>query len=298
MSGQASYQARWAVMPAGGTFNGSTPTWDFVSDTLAAKEQILVGSGLRGYRQRQLEAESNGLYDVSGQLVAEPSIGFLSFWLPYVMGGGSTTVPAFAATVPDFDIVCDRVAGIYKYQSCKISKFSMKFASGQLVRCTMDVIGKAYTSTTFAGAALGTTHLYQPLQSASLVIANATQNMAVEDFELVIDNVISPKRRCKLTNQDLIETDRQVSFRASCAWDSAQAANFANGGFYPDSGVTVTLTNTAVSSTVSAAFTFSQVKIPINHATPQADEFILPIEALCRGTSAGVEFTALLDITP
>lgn len=298
MSGQASYQARWAVMPAGGTFNGSTPTWDFVSDSLIAKEQILVGSGLRGYRQRQLEAESNGLYDVSGQLVAEPSIGFLSFWLPYVMGGGTTTIPAFAQTVPDFDIVCDRVAGIYKYQSCKVSKFSMKFTSGSLVRCTMDIIGKAYQATTFAGAALGTTHLYQPCQSASIVIANATQNMAVEDFELTIDNAIVAKRRCKLTNQDLIETDRQVMFKGSAAWDAAHAANFANGGFYPDSGFTITLTNTAISSTVSAAFTFSRVKIPIAHATPQADEFILPIEALCRGTAGGLEFTALLDIVP
>lgn len=298
MSGQASYKARWGVMATGGTFDSSTPTWDFISDTLAKNETILVGQGLRGYRQKQIEQERAGLYDVSGTLTANPSVGFLSFWLPYIMGGGTSTAPTIAAAVPAFDIVCDRAGGIYKYTGCKVSKFSLKLASGQLATCSLDIIGKTEATTTWAGAALGSSLLYQPLQAADCVFDYASTTTVLEDLELTIDNALSAKRRMALTVQDILETDREVMLRATSVMDATSLALLYAQGASPDNGTTITLTNTSGASSVSATFTFSRVRIPSRTGVPQGDEFLLPIEALCRGTAGAVEFTASLDITP
>ncbi len=298
MSGHASYKARWAVMPAGGTFNGSTPTWDFVSDSLAKNETILVGQGLRGYRQKQVEQERAGLYDVAGTLTANPSVGFLSFWLPYVMGGGTSTVPAFAGALSAFDIVCDRADGIYKYSECKVSKFELKFASGQLATCSLDIIGKTEATTTWAGAALGSTLLYEPLQSADVAFQLDAGDAVVEDLSLTIDNALSPKRRMALTVQDILETDREVMVRGSSVMDTAALALLYGVGATPETGCVISATNTRGASSVSATFTFSRVRFPSKTGVPQGDEFLLPFEGLCRGTAGAVEFTASLDIVP
>ncbi len=298
MSGQSSYKARWAFMPTGGTFDGSTPTWDFISDTVAKNEQILVGEGLRGYRQRQINAERPGLYDVAGQLTCNPSIGFLSFWLPYVMGGGTSTAPAFAAAVPAFDMVTDRADGIYKYAGCKVNRFSLKLASGQLATCTMDIIGKTEATASWAGAALGSSLLYEPLQSATAVFNVDSAEQAMEDLELVIENGLTPKRRMRLTVQDILEGVRDVSLRGKSVMDATSIAALYDRGDDPDLSTTIALTQTRGASSVSATFTFSRVRIPARSGMPEGEEFMLPIEALCRGTAGGVEFTASLDITP
>lgn len=298
MSGHSSYKARWAVMPAGGTFNSSTPTWDFASDTLAKNEQIQTGTGLRGYRGKQSEQDRAGVYDVAGQLTANPSIGFLSFWLPYVMGSGTSTVPAFSNAVQAFDIVCDRADGVYKYSGCKINRFELRFVSGQLATCTMDVIGKTETAVSWAGAALGSSILYHPLQSAECQFEMTGGVQTIEELTLGISNGLSPKRRMNRTVQDILEGDREVFLRGKSVMDTAALGALYGVGGSPDSGVIVTLTNTQGASTVSAIFTFSRVRFPSRTGVPEGDEFMLPFDALCRGTAAGVEFTALLDITP
>lgn len=297
MSGQASYKGRWAFMAAGGTFNSSTPTWDFISDTVAKDEQILVGQGIRGYRQMQIDQERAGLYDVAGQLTCNPSIGFLSYWLPFIMGGGTATVPAFAAAVPAFDMVVDRADGVYKYANCKITKFELKLASGQLATATLDVIGTTEATTTWNGAALGSGILYDPLQAADCVF-NCNNAQAMEELALSIDNGLTPKRRMKLTVQDILEGNREVRLTGKSVMDTAAITDMYGAGATPISGVTVTLTNTRGGQTVSAAFTFSRVRIPSKTGVPEGEEFMLPINALCRGTAGGVEFTAALDIAP
>lgn len=298
MSGNASYKARWAVMATGGTFNSSSPTWDFVSDTIAKNEQILVGQGMRGYRQKQKEQERTGLYDVAGQLTANPSAAFMSFWLPYVMGGGTATAPTLLGPVPAFDIVCDRADGIYKFVGCKIAKMELKLTSGQLATCTLDVIGKTASSVSWAGAALGSTIAYEPYQAADMTFNVTAGAMAVEDLTLTIDNGLSPKRRCSLTVQDILEGDREVALRASSVMDTTALTSFYGVSNTPDTGVVINLTNSRSGSSVSTVFTFSQVRIPDRSGLPQGDEFLIPVEALCRGTAAGVEFTATNDITP
>lgn len=285
-------------MPTGGTFSGTSTTWDFISDTVAKNEQILVGEGLRGYRQRQINAERAGLYDVAGQLTCNPSIGFLSYWLPYVMGSGTSTAPTFAAAVPAFDMIADRADGVYKYTGCKINRFELKFASGQLATCTMDVIGKTETAVSWAGAALGSSMLYDPLQSAECQFETTGGVRAVEELSFGISNGLAPKRRMNLTVQDILEGDREVFLRGKATMDSAELGALYDIGGSPDNGVILTLTNTQGLSTVSATFTFSRVRFPSRTGIPEGEEFMLPFDALCRGVAAGVEFTASLDITP
>jgi hypothetical protein len=296
--GNASFKARWAVMPAGGTFNGSTPTWDFISDTLQKSETILVGQGLRGYRQKQTEQERSGLYDVAGTLTANPSAAFLSFWLPYVMGGGTATAPTLQPTVPAFDIICDRADGVYKYASCKVNKFSLKFSSGQLATCSLDIIGMTEATATWAGAALGSTIAYEPFQAADVSFQLDAGDPAVEELELTIDNALSPKRRMQLTNSAILETGREVMLRGKSVMRTAELALLYGVSATPDTGCTVNLVNTRGASSVSAGFTFSRVRFPDRTGLPDGDEFLIPFEGLCRGTAAGVEFTASLDITP
>lgn len=299
MAGNAKYKHRLAATTAGGAFSGATPQWAVNADGLSKNVNLLVSDGMRGYRQRQIEAERLGEYTVVGTITGNPSIGWLSTWLPWIMGGGTATVPAFAATTTELDILVDKGADIYKYTGCKVSRFTLRARSGQLLEYSMDIIGKEETGgQAWSAAALGSSILYWPIHSGDLTLNYDSAAMSIEDMEFGIDNGLTARHRMKRAAQDIMENERDVTLRASSVFSAAEIAGIYADAGAPDSGSSLTLAVVDGASTVNCVFTFTRTRFPPRSAVPNDVEFLLPLEGVARGTAGAVEFTAVLDITP
>ena len=294
MSASPSYASRWAFTTVGGSWS-SAPTFDFSSDSLQKNQGVLYSQGLRGTRARQVEGSRKAPYAVAGSLTCQPSPQHLSYFLQWAMGGGSSTVPAFANALALRDMLIDRTGDVYKYGSVAVNRLSLTGRAGQLCEMTVDLVGiSELGGQTWSGpAALGTNLSWQPLQHADLTLELFADNYTVEDFSLVIDNQVTAKFRNSLAATDLVPGGRSVRFTATMPFSSAEESAIYD-GTDPDTSGDFSLTNGAV----SAAFTFAQMRHTRRTALPQGDEFMIQVEADVYGTNAGAEMTVAIDLTP
>lgn len=296
MAGSPSYAARWAFTTVGGSWS-SAPTFDFSSDSLQKTQGILYSQGLRSTRARQVEASRAAPYTVAGSLTCQPSPQHLSYFLIWAMGGGTSTVPAFANAVSLRDILIDRTGDVYKYSGMGVNRLSLSGRAGQLCEMSVDLVGKTETGgQSWSGpSALGTNLSWQPLQHADLALQSHGAAMVVDDFSLVIDNQLTAKMRNSLVAQDIIpgSPGRICRFTATSTFDQTIDSDHYDAAD-PDTSATLTLTN----GNCSVAFTFSNVRYTRRTAVPNGDEFMYSIDADIYGTSAGAEMTVAIDLTP
>lgn len=308
MSGEASYSGRWSVESgASPSFTSSSVRWGFLSDNVALKGTLLQSQSIRGTRAtitRQTRYASN---NVGGSLSINPSPKFLGWALPLAMGGGTETAPAFADAIPEWALLADRGTGggatgdCYKYLGLKINRLSLSIRAGNLVECTIDVVGKTETAgQTFAGAALGTTLAYEPYQAADVSFtggAGVSSGAALPllDGTLTIDNGLSPRWAVGSNNANqILEGRRLVTFSGNLAiYDSDMLGDLYDGASTAGIAATLTISN----STVSTAFSFNALQLIKQSPQIAGQEFVLPVAAEIRGTT-GVEFTVTNDVTP
>lgn len=158
MAGSYGYNVRWAMVAAGGTFNGSAKRFAIIRDTIGLDNEKLDGDGTTGTRSLWDINQRDGVDRVTGQLEFNPTFNLFDTLLPYMLGGAesSDTFP-LADTLPDFDRLKDLSGNIVKHTGIKISKTEISFGPG-LLRTVCDCIGKAETASglSWSSAALGT----------------------------------------------------------------------------------------------------------------------------------------------
>lgn len=220
MANDANYgfEHRFAFGASPATFSGSSQRFEVVSSTIGDEDEHIDGQGLLGSRTRREDRSRDGVIRVGGDLVTEPSVRMFDFFLPYILGAAeSTDTFDVADSLPGFDMLHDPFntgANATKFSELYVNTASLRFSPGML-RLTKSCIGKTATAgQTFAAAALGSTALLDdPLMFYDSASGFNIQSgaVAIEEGELLIDNVLDAKFRNSQTALSIRATDRIVS---------------------------------------------------------------------------------------
>lgn len=196
MPATSGYQARWVVKGGASPrdMSAGSERWPFISDSGRRTKELLLGEGITGSRSHHISQTRAGAYKVGGALVCNPSYAFFDAWLPRILGGvESTDTFPVAETLPEWDIMNDRVAKIVRYNDCKVGKFTLRYAPG-LLQGTIDYVGKTAVETgnTFPTVALGVAAADTQLtyhESTFSLAALTTGQSIVREGIITVDNM-------------------------------------------------------------------------------------------------------------
>ena len=265
MANDANYgfEHRFAFGDNPHTFSGTSTRFEVVSSSVSKKGEVLDGMGLLGSRTRREDRTRAGLIRVDGSIVLEPSIRMWDFFLPYILGADeSTDTFNVADALQAFDMLHDPFgtgSNATEFDELYVNRASLRFAPG-LLRLTLDVVGKTATAgQTYTSAALGSTALLdEPLvfydSASGFSIQSST--VAIEEGELIIDNVLDVKYRNSQTAQSIRATDRIVSLVTNIPLTSTTWTTY----FGDKSAVDATIVLTR--STLSTTITLFNLKNP------------------------------------
>jgi|GEM_PF-6628587 len=267
MANDANYgfEHRFAFGANPHTWGASSSRFEVVSSSFGDKDEVLDGMGLLGVRGRREDRSRYGLIRCEGDIVLEPSIRMLDFFMSYITGIESTDTFAPTDSLTAFDMFHDPFStGAHSadFDEIYVNRASLRFGAG-LLRLTLSCIGKTVThNQTWSGSipALGATALLDdPLafyDSASGFTIDGQSSLPIEEGELIIDNVLDVRFRNSQTAQSIRATDRIVSLVTNIPLTSALKTVFFGDNAAADA--TIVLTR----GSVSATFTLFNLKAP------------------------------------
>lgn len=201
--------------PASHTFDGSSETYAFVSETLTAKTSVIDAAGIRGSRALDIAQVRTGETVVSGQIVLEPSPEDLDLWLPRITGGSMSSGQVGPGTsLTPFGVLINRVFDTWQYTDCYVNKATFSCQRGQVLRLTVDIIGKTYIKGTSAPSVTMPNKTPYVFSDGGLTLASNT--IYFESATVVFDNALSVHAFNSLTATCITPQDRIVtaSFQA------------------------------------------------------------------------------------
>jgi len=271
----------------------------FVNESIVKRGLIVERNGLRGTRSRQADDTRVGPYRVGGQLVLEPTPEDLAIWLPRILGAApSGTTYNLAETLPSFTLAIDRVARVFTYAGCKVTRATFQGSQGGLLRLVLDIVAQSESVSaagTFPSLSLGATQPYI-FSDVGLNLAGVARE--VKQFELMIDNsIVADRFMNSVTIVNAPEGDRNILLRTVHAWAAgntdlyAQALSGAAGvlqwtnslGGSPPSGYQTT-------------FSFATLQVPDRSPNvPGRSELSLNLEMPARRVGGSAELVVTHD---
>lgn len=219
MANDANYgfEHRFSFGASPATFSGSSTRFDIVSSSVKKQGEQLDSTSALGVRTRRDDRRRDGLVRVGGQIVLDPSFRIWDFFLPFILGAAEATDTFNVAdSLTGFDMLHDPFgtgSNATKFGELYVNRASLRFGPG-LLKLTLDVIGKTATAgQAYAGAALGSGIEYNPLVFYDTASGFSIQSgvIAIEEGELVIDNVLDVKFRNSQTAVSIRATDQIIS---------------------------------------------------------------------------------------
>lgn len=267
----------------------------FVRETIAAKTAVFDPNGVRGTRSHISEIATEGLTDVSGQLVMYPAPAELASLLPYILGAAASgTTFALAETLPDFVLQVDRQRNRFLYEGCKVNRATFRSSAGNPLELTLDIVAKTETVSGTAHPSL-TLSTQQPFMHHQCALTFESATRYANQVEIVIDNaLLTDLYRTSQTRNEIPEGDRVVTVSTSVPYDATHEDLYdltTTGG-----AGTVVYTNGGMSMT----FAFAALQVPsVSPTVPgRRAELMLPLQFVARQASTTKELVMTLDSTP
>src|SRR5262245_36756514 len=117
------HQSRLSLAVAGTAIGSYTESIEFVGESLQKRFTILETAGLRGTRSRPVERTRDGTYAVGGSIRFHVTPALLDLLLPRILGAPeSSDLFALTESLPEFDVLVDRVARRFVYGGCKVAR--------------------------------------------------------------------------------------------------------------------------------------------------------------------------------
>lgn len=280
-------------MAAAGTAIGSyTEAMEIVSESVKKTGTILDTNGIRGTRSHASERTAAGTYSVAGQITLHPTPAVLDLLLPRILGANeSTDTFALADTLPEFDILIDRVAKRFVYGGCKVNKATFTGSSGGLLQLVLDIVGKTETvsDTAFPSITAPTDPPYT-FHMGALTLVSSSRSFF--DFETAIDNVLATRFANSQTATDISPTDRIVTFKATTPFTSSEVDLYNQALL--GSAASLVFTN----GNRSLTFTYGKLQFPDNSpVVPGKGEIPLTLDGIARMTGTTRELVVTNDPT-
>lgn len=285
-------------------FDASSEAWDFLYFTIAKKRQLISKRGIAGTRSNMVERHKLSQYTVDGRIAFDVSTLLLDKWLPRVLGaaegtGGDINKFALAETVPAFQLLCDAVGAIYRYDGCYVNRAAFRAkadpeGTDSLLELVVDVVG---TSETLGEAWPGsppsisvTTNSVPFIFHEGVLTINGTAR-PIKDFLLVVDNHLERRWVNSVTATEICPNDRTIMLRATCPFTSAEYTALYNNAS-ADDGIAATL----VFTNGSFVTTFTMPGLSWADNGPEIrgkQEIDMPMDFLVlkKGTSAELAVT-------
>jgi hypothetical protein len=286
-----SYQARLGVGDALPVSVGL----EFVRETLRKTPAVLATSGIRGTRAHSVERTRQGPSRVAGEIVFQPSPSELDTLLRLITGSTKQADNSFplTETLPETYVSIDRVARVFTYAGCKVSRARFRGKRGEMFELRIEFEGK-----TEAIAAAGSLPAVALDLGKPYVFSDATLQVdavayAFQEVEIVLDHHLDGSRWLNaLDRASLPETDRRVLVRLATPFTSDETALLALGD--TPKPVTVTFANGGY----QLRFTFPAVQFPAESPTvSRAGEIGLLLPGVARKSGASLEVTITNDST-
>lgn len=190
------------------------------STTLRAQHQLIRAQGNRGQRARSLSRVRTGNRRVTGNIISTPSDTELDYWLPKAMGGSLT---AIGNTLPTFYAGVDKVAEMFKYTTCVVSRLNLAAQVGQPVVLTADIEGTdeedlATWPVDDPGLAVSGESFFI-LSDLTLTIGGTERT--VPGFSLTLDNFLDTERfQNAKTREHIPSSDCQISLEIEVPYNA------------------------------------------------------------------------------
>ena len=288
------WQARLSFAPTGTAVAGFTEAWEFVAEDLRKELTILDTAGLRGTRSHPAERTRDGVSRVGGEIRLHATPALLDLALPRILGAPETAdLFPLAESLPEFDVLVDRVARRFLYGGCKVDKAVFLGRPGSLLELHLTIVGKSETVATAAFPAVAPPiDLPYVFQDAVVTIQGVPRQIL--GFQLTIDNRLAARFTNSSTATDVSATDRIVTLACTTPFTSSEVdlygANAAGAG-----AAQLTFTNGGV----SLSFTMPRVQFADRSpAVAGRDEIVLHLLGTAKKLGAAAELTVTSDSTP
>jgi len=260
----ATVSNRFAVDPDGvavSDFDANSKQYEFLSESMMMRQTHVDSLGIRGTRSRPKEHVREGLQEVGGSVSFCLNPVELDFWLPRILGANENADSfALAETIPEFGVLFDRGAERFVYSGCKVARAVFAGSPGQLITCTLDLIGKATSggvSTSWPGAIpaidTGQPYVFSDLTFALSADASADEMLG---FRLTIDNFVQRRFANNVNAVEVYASDRLITFDVDTPFTADEIDLY--GQSVSGAGGTMTWTNGGQST----LFTFANLKVP------------------------------------
>jgi hypothetical protein len=287
------HQSRLSLA-AGGTAIGSyTEAYEFLTESLRKQLTIVDTAGLRGTRSHPAERTRDGTYAISGGLQFHATPAMLDLLLPRILGANeSTDTFALAETLPEFDVLIDRVAKRFVYAGCQVNRATFRAAAGGPLELDLDVIGKTEVVSATAFPSI-TAPVDPPYVWQDCVCTVNGSARVVTQWDLTIDNALNARFSNSQTATDIHSTDRIVTVNLTVPYTSSEVDLYGinTGGA---AAATFVFTNGNYSTT------FSIAKLQIPDQSPVVDgrgEILLQLQGVAKQSSTTKELVITHDST-
>jgi len=291
--GSMGHQSRLSLA-AGGTAIGSyTEAYEFLAESLRKQLTIVDTAGLRGTRSHPAERTRDGTYAIGGGLQFHATPAMLDLLLPRILGANEATdVFALAETLPEFDVLIDRVAKRFVYAGCQVNRATFRAAAGGPLELDLDVIGKTEVVSATAFPSI-TAPVDPPYVWQDCVCTVNGSARVVTQWDLTIDNALNARFSNSQTATDIHSTDRIVTVNLTVPYTSSEVDLYGvnTGGA---AAATFVFTNGNYSTT------FSIAKLQIPDQSPVVDgrgEILLQLQGVAKQSSTTKELVITHDST-
>jgi len=216
--------------------------WDFLSESMRDRAKIEANMGITGTLEQIGERTSETAHPVDGVLVGNPSPLWFHHWMSSILGGDGTTVAGVttflpAVTLPDFDILLNKVNGIFQYSQCYVNRAIISGKSGRgenisPIQVALEIVAKLETeqliSFTLPAVNLpvgddAAIYTFDSDTQLNLTIDGTPTDVEMKWFQLYIDNNITRRWVNNPNATSFCTGSRTIALRTGSAYTSANS---------------------------------------------------------------------------
>lgn len=209
-----------------GSASPVTEAFEFISETLKKVSTHYHSPGIRGTRSRHKSRVRETREAIAGSITMEPTPTEIDNLIERILGGTTAVgVTDVADTLPEFYVEIDRIAKVFEYSGCRVSRAVFSGSSGNPLQLVLDIEGETETvgnAGTAASLSLPTDNIFV---FSDIVLTLESAAREVSDFTLTIDNLLDADRYMNsLTRDEIYPLDREVTLACTVPYTTANTA--------------------------------------------------------------------------
>lgn len=220
--GYAAKLAFDSVLP----FDASSEPFEFISESLAMVQTHVNSQGIRGTRSRLADRTRIATEAITGNILMRPTVAEIDLLLPRIFGAATVAgVTDLSDSMIEFQVMVDRVAKVFTYSGCRISRAVIQGTSGGPIEFSLDIEGETESignAGTFPSLTIDTGNMYV---FSDLTLTLNSVVTEVSSFALTIDNLLDTGRYMNsVTRAEIPAQDRQVTLTCEVPYTTTNVA--------------------------------------------------------------------------